>query len=939
VSRIVHPGELIADRFLVLRFIAEGGMGEVYEADDRILGERVALKFLNRRHGADEKVRRRFRREIQLARKVTHGNVCRIFDVFLHRPEGVPPERAVTFVTMELLRGETLEDYLRRHGPCSEEEALPLVQQMAQGLMAAHAAGVIHRDLKTGNVMLVPSESSPNGMRAVITDFGLARSTTAHADPSKTPLTGEMKVVGTADYMAPEQLFGEEIGLRSDLYALGVVMFEMMTGRKPYDGDNPVAVLARRVSEAPRSPRELRPKLGERWERLILQCLERHPEDRPESAWAVVLELSGGEVRFEPQSSGIVARPVELGERTEPAQPPPAGPTPAQPPTSRPRLSLPAIALTAVTVAVLAVAALHLLRPGGAEEPPRSFTPVQVTTAAGLELDPTFSPGGEALAYSSDQGGSFEIWIRELRPGGRERQLTSGGDQLFEPDWSPDGRTLVYHSKRRGGLWLVPAGGGEPARLTTFGSRPAFSPDGEHVAFQSESSPQLSDTAAPALALSTLWVVGADGDGLRQLTRPGEPPGGHGAPSWSPEGRRLVFSASRYGGSEIWSVELPATFEGGDADAGEPVPLVRSPTTAYDPTWSPDGRSVFFSARLRQVNGLWRLPVDPRTGGPAGEAVQIANFGLASIRQLAVSQRSGEVAYATLSTVSNLHALPLDPETGTPPPGEAGAPLPLTSGTGRNNRPAFSSDGTRIAYDRWQPGVNIDLWTMPAGGGTPEQVTVDPGSSSQPSWFPGGERLAFHADRDGRRSLWSIDLGSREESFLAELPEDVFWARLSPDGTRVAYHSRTAGTTDALWVMELAGGERRRLTEDGYAASFPCWSPDGEWLAFQSKHQGGSRLSLIPSRGGEPVELVAAPGESWPYSFFPDGDRIAFAALRDGEWNLWWVSRKSGEQRRLTASPRLNEYLRYPLVSPGGDLLVYELARTTGDLFLVEELP
>jgi Tol biopolymer transport system component len=798
--------------------------------------------------------------------------------------------------------------------------------------MAAHAAGVIHRDLKSGNVMLVPSESSPNGMRAVITDFGLARSMTAHADPSKTPLTGEMKVVGTADYMAPEQLFGEEIDLRSDLYALGVVMFEMMTGKKPYGGDNPVAVLARRVSEAPPSPRELRPGLDERWERVILQCLERHPEDRPDSAWEVVLELSGGEVRFEPQSSGIVTRPPELGERVEPAEPPPA-----VPPPRRPRLWLPIVALAVLAVGLLAVAALQLRRPGAAEPPPRSFSPVQVTTAAGLELDPTFSPDGEALAYSSDQSGSFEIWIRELRPGGRESQLTSGGDQLFEPDWSPDGRTLVYHSKRRGGLWLVPADGGEPVRLTSFGSRPAFSPDGARIAFQSESSPQLSDTAAPSLALSTLWVVEADGEGLRQLTRPGEPPGGHGAPSWSPDGHRLVFSASRYGSSEIWSLELPAASEGGDG--GEPVALVRSPTTAYDPAWSPDGRSIFFSARLRQVNGLWRLPVDPRSGGPDGEAEQIANFGLASIRQLAVSRRGGKVAYATLSTVSNLHALPLDPETGTPLPGEAGTPRALTSGTGRNNRPAFSPDGTRIAYDRWQPGVNIDLWLIPAGGGPPEQVTVDSGSSSQPSWFPDGERLAFHAGRDGRRSLWSIDLGSREESFLAELPEDVFWARLAPGGDRVAYHSRAGGGTDALWVIELATGERQRLTERGYAASFPCWSPDGEWLAFQSKHQGGSRLSLIPSRGGEPVEVVTDPGESWPYSFFPDGDRIAFAALRDGEWNLWWVSRRSGEQRRLTASPRLNEYLRYPLVSPGGDLLVYELARTTGDLFLVEELP
>ncbi len=921
MTQIVPTGELVAGRFRIVRFIAEGGMGEVYEAEDTVLGDRVALKFLSRRSIGDERVMRRFRREIQLARKVTHHNVCRLHDLYQHTPDsGLLAGREVAFVSMELLEGETLEDRLAREGRFEEESALPLVLQMAEALAAAHAAGVIHRDFKTSNVLLVPSESDEAGLRVVVTDFGLARPTVRGPDDSRTPLTGETRIVGTADYMSPEQLYGEDVSPASDVYALGVVIFEMMTGKKPYEATNPMSLLAKRVSEPPASPRELAPDLDPHWESVILDCLKNDPAERLETPRAVAVALAGDDGVFS-QPSGTIRVPAGW-IRTQRS----TGATK--------RRTGGWIAATVVLAALAGLAFWSRLghRPGPASR--SSFNPVQLTTSAGLELDPTFSPGGDALAYSSDQGGTFEIYVRDLTPGGRETQLTDDGGQNFEPAWSPGGTTVAYHSREHGGIWIIPAGGGpaavgappaRAARLTQFGSRPAWSPDGTTLAFQSESSPQVSDTTSPALALSTLWLVAQDGTQRRQLTRAGQPAGGHAAPAFSPDGRRIVFSTSpQRGASEIWSVGI---------DGEDPILLTREPVSGFDPTYASDGRSIYFSARSREVAALWQLPVSRRTGKPTGPAVQVANLGLASIRQLATAADGSKMAYAAIKTISNLMSLPMAAGTGSP----AGEPTPLTRGTGRNNRPAFSPDGRWIAFDRWQHGLNVALWVMDSEGTGLRQLTVDPRGQTQPSWFASGDRLGFQSQKDGRRTFSSIALEPGEEEVLLDLDADVDWAKLSPDGTRLAFHSREQGLGVNLWLLNLADGSRRQLTFAGAFMGFPVWSPDGHWLAFQNKQGEDSHLMVMPADGGEPVRLTPEAGQNWPFSFSPDSEKVAFAARREGEWNLWWVSRLTGEQRRLTESPRLGAYVRYPAWSPLGDRMVYELAETTGDIWLVRD--
>jgi tetratricopeptide (TPR) repeat protein/tRNA A-37 threonylcarbamoyl transferase component Bud32/TolB-like protein len=283
-ARTFQPDEFVARRYRVIRFIARGGMGEVYEVEDLELKARIALKTLRGELADDEVLLERFRREINLSRKVTHANVCRIFDLGFH----ASPRGRITFLTMELLDGESLHRRIRRTGRMQSEEALPIVEQMAAGLAAAHAYGVVHRDFKSDNVMLVSAASS-TGPRVVVTDFGLARSQDASA--LTTGSGGRLK--GTPAYMAPEQVTGGHIGPPADVYALGVVMYEMMTGALPFGGDNAMEVALRRLTARPPSPRRVVPGLDARWERVILRCLEREPDRRFSSVNEVVAALRG----------------------------------------------------------------------------------------------------------------------------------------------------------------------------------------------------------------------------------------------------------------------------------------------------------------------------------------------------------------------------------------------------------------------------------------------------------------------------------------------------------------------------------------------------------------------------------------------------------------------------------------------------------------------
>jgi len=271
-------GDVIADRYRIIRLIGRGGMGEVYAADDLLLNERVALKTLRGDLAGDEALLLRFHQEISITRKVTHPNVCRIFEVGIHRAEGQPP---LLFFAMELLHGQTLSDRIHA-GRLTRDEAFPIAIQLAEGLQAAHSAGIVHADFKSANVILVPSST---GVRAVITDFGVARAEAGATVVDETRSGHEtIRVAGTLAYMSPEQLSGDRVTTASDIYSFGIVLFEMACGHRPFDDADVIKSAMLRASGPAPSARGAVPTLDERWDMAIMRCLQRDPQHRFASA-------------------------------------------------------------------------------------------------------------------------------------------------------------------------------------------------------------------------------------------------------------------------------------------------------------------------------------------------------------------------------------------------------------------------------------------------------------------------------------------------------------------------------------------------------------------------------------------------------------------------------------------------------------------------------
>jgi serine/threonine protein kinase len=280
-QRFTHSlasGDVIAERYRIVRLIGRGGMGEVYEAHDLLLDEQVALKTLRGDLAGDETLLQRFYQEISITRKVTHPNVCRIFEVGIHRAEAQPP---LLFFAMELLHGQTLSDRIRT-GRLTRDEAYPIAAQLAEGLQAAHAAGIVHADFKSANVILVPSST---GVRAVITDFGVARAEPGSTVVDQTRSGHEtIRIAGTLAYMSPEQLAGDPVTTASDIYSFGIVLFEMACGRRPFDDADVIKSAMLRVSGPPASARSHVPSLDERWDMAITRCLQRDAHRRFRSA-------------------------------------------------------------------------------------------------------------------------------------------------------------------------------------------------------------------------------------------------------------------------------------------------------------------------------------------------------------------------------------------------------------------------------------------------------------------------------------------------------------------------------------------------------------------------------------------------------------------------------------------------------------------------------
>ena len=349
----------------------------------------------------------------------------------------------------------------------------------------------------------------------------------------------------------------------------------------------------------------------------------------------------------------------------------------------------------------------------------------QITNWSGLDDFPSLSPDGNTVAYCSDHNGSFEIYVKQTTPGAKEIQLTDDGGQNFQPAFSPDGQRIAYYSKLRGGIWIIPASGGEARQITEFGSHPAWSPDGKQIAFQSNPLNDLGAYARNALPPSTLWLVAAEGGEPKQLTQIGNPPGGHGAPSFSPDGRRIVFEVNDFSHASVWTIST-----GGD-DSKQIIRGGGGIRGWYEPVYAPDGKSVLFTS----LGGVFQARLNPETAELIGEPSPTAGIGgtFSGVRRVSFSADGKRMAYSALLRRESLSSVRLQTNSAK----ADGAPITLVQNTNdRTSFPAFSPDGKRIAFLTCSiGGRECDIWLMNADGSNQMQLTTNENSELIPSWF------------------------------------------------------------------------------------------------------------------------------------------------------------------------------------------------------------
>jgi Tol biopolymer transport system component len=903
--------------YTILSLIGCGGMGEVYLAQDRRLNRKVALKVLPASFTKDRDRLSRFKHEAQAASALNHPNIITIYDI--------QEFDSTHIIATEFVEGETLRQRLSRSA-LSLSETLNIAIQVVDAVSAAHKAGIIHRDIKPENVMI-----RPDGYVKVL-DFGLAKSIESKIqiaspeDSTRQIPTGSGIILGTVGYMSPEQARAQAIDTRSDIFNLGVLLYEMVTAEKPFDGETTSDVLAAILKTEPSPITKFAPDAPSELTRIINKAIRKDREERYQVIQDLLLDLKSlkEDVDFQTKSR---RRSSAEETRTDSID---KSPTELKTAISTITHSLSVelkshrTGVVVVLVTLIVAAALGAVTIYRIATRPRTETnekadvlqTTQITFSTGLDLFPSLSPDGKSVVYSSDRSGGFEIYVKQLAVGGEELQLTKDGQQNVHPAWSPDGQRIAYHSRKRGGIWLISTLGGNPKQLTEFGAKPSWSPDGSNIAFQSGLPGEV--FVSQALAPSTIWIVPSEGGQPRQVSQTGIPAGGHNSPSWSPDGKRIVFEESDYIQSNIWSVGS----DGRDT---------RKISGGSKPVYAHDGAHIYFAGRF---NGeLMRIKVSP-SGDPIGEAILVATAGPGvQFGNPTISPDGHRIVYTANRIQSNLWTVPLSPRTLE----STGSPTAFSPDTSiRSNLGRFSPDGHKFALNRWRPGTSADIWVSDDNGQNLVQVTNNPATDSQANWFPTGDKLAFLSDRaNNHLALWTISLATGKEEPFFDLGEGVQYAQLSPDGQQVAYNYIQNGALN-VWIARVKDGSRKQLTFGNTLMGFPTWSPDSQLIAYEWKEGEDEQLMVMPAGGGQSAQLTSGHGKSWAHSWSGDGDKITFAGQRDGVWNIYWISRSTKVEKQLTHYTKANSFVRYPAWSPLGNQIVYEYAEITSNIWMME---
>ncbi|MDZ4803240.1 MAG: protein kinase [Candidatus Eisenbacteria bacterium] len=849
MTQTLTPGARLGP-YEIIAPLGAGGMGEVYRARDTRLGRDVAVKVLPQHLSADADIRTRFEREAKTVSSLNHPHICTLHDV--------GREGEIDYLVMELIEGETLAERLTK-GPLSTPEVLRLGGQIADALDRAHRAGVIHRDLKPGNVML--TKAGAGAFNAKLMDFGLARATDqagrsgggtlaggsggtfgatgpndltlaalTQTPTVAQPLTAQGTIVGTFQYMSPEQLEGKESDARADLWAFGCVLYEMITGTRPFHGTSQASLIAAILERTPAPMSSLVPLTPPPLERVVRQCLAKDRDDR----WQTAADLRR-ELKWIEEGGSQAGTPAAIGAR----------------PRGRARMSW-VVPLAALAVgAVGALIGSRILMPLAPARPVRfSVGPPGSLTNEGGPANAIISPDGRFLAMATaDTSDGRTLWIRaldQLDP----RQLP-GTEGAFYPFWSPDSRSIGFFAD--GKLKRINLDGGRPQILcdAITGRGGSWGSNGDILFSPSSQSPLLrvSETGGEATPVTTLDA------GKNEIA--------HRWPCFLPDGRRFLYLSLPIRDNQF------DTFLGSlDGKPGRLVTRADGGVVLATPGFLLLNRNEtllalkFDVGRAATVGEPISLGDVPDAGGNLGEPnVSASNDGV--LAWLRVAPPNNRVA--RLDRSGRSAAIP----------GMIPGPYYELS---------VSPDGSRGLLSRFDPESNIDMWLIDLVRGTTTRFTSDPGIEWYfPAWSPDGRRVAYGSNRNGPYDIYARPvLGSgREELLYASETLKKWPTSWSPDGGTIVFDTNDPTTGEDIWALSLAGERKAapwldsRFNENGGIIS-----PDGTWIGYVSDESGRDEIYVQPfPTPGARVQVSTDGGVD--LNWHPDGHELYYRTPGD----------------------------------------------------------
>ena len=861
--------------------IGSGGMGVVYKAQDTHLHRNVALKFLPSNIEREAHALMRFRREAQAASALNHPNIIVIHDI--------SREAGHDFIAMEYVSGKTLDQLIPRSG-MRLDDMLKVAVQITDALATAHGAGIIHRDLKPSNIMV-----DGHGLVKIL-DFGLAKLVyqgIGDVEETATTVTQteEGRIVGTPAYLSPEQAEGKPIDARSDTFSLGVMLYQMATGVRPFRGESAVSVMSAILKDSPVAPIAVKPALPPDLDRIIRRCLAKDPVRRYQTAVDLRNDLEELQELVKGRAGSIAVR------------------------TKRVR-QVPWQFIMVAVGAVIGIAGSTMI---WQYRQAKQAVPVhlnvafsKLTSQPGVEWFPSLSPDGKWVVYSGGSSGRRQIYLQSVSgqtPLDLSRDTTVDDDQ---PAFSPDGELIAFRSSRDGGGIFVMGRTGEAIkRVTHMGFHPAWSPDGTQLAFTTENVELYPQNS---IGRSGLWIANVTTGEIRRLYE-----GDAVLASWSPHNQRIAYT-HRLGNptqSAIWTIPVRG---------GTPKPVMSEKATNWNPVWSPDGKYLYFSSDRRGSMNLWRVPIDEASGETRGEPEAITTPA-PYLAHPSLSADGKHVAFASALVTANIQRLTLDPSGAV-----KGEPAWVTTGSLRWSNPAPSPDGNWIAvYSLVQPEGHVYL--VHPDGTAMRQLTSDSAIDRMPRWSPDGNWVGFFSDRNGRLELWKI---RPDGSDLQQLTEGgasyLAWA---PDGSRIATVSESdePPLKSRVFIFDPNRPWKQQSPEllpqlDPPSSRFLVndWSQDGKGLVGVAEPPIGGvvRYSLESHQ----YERLTDFGE-WPV-WLPDSRRVLFVA--NGK-DFYLVDSSSKQVRKVFSVAR--DIIGPPQLTRDGKTAYFSRRVTESDIWLV----